>query len=41
MINLKKCSFVKELVYLGFVVLAKGLKMDPKKVKDILKWPSP
>ena len=32
LINLKKCSFVKkELVYLGFVILAKGLKMDPRK----------
>ena len=37
LINLKKCSFVKkELVYLGFAVLTKGLKMDPKKVKVIL-----
>ena len=37
LINLRKCSFVKkELVYLGFVVLAKGLKMDPEKVKVIL-----
>ena len=42
MINLKKCSFVKrELVYLGFVALAEGLKMDPKKVKVILEWPTP
>ena len=32
LINLKKCSFMKEeLVYLGFVVSAEGLKMDPKK----------
>ena len=28
LINLKKCRFVKELVYLGFVVLVEGLKMD-------------
>ena len=41
-INLKKSSFVKkELVYLGFVVLSKGLKMDPQKVKSILEWPTP
>ena len=33
LINLKKCRFVKELVYLGFVVLTEGLKMDPKKFK--------
>ena len=37
LISLKKSSFVKkELVYLGFVVSTKGLKMDPKKVKAIL-----
>ena len=42
LINLKKCSFVKkELVYLGFVVSSEGLKMDPKKVKSILEWPTP
>ena len=41
LINLKKCSFVKELVYLGFVVSVEGLKMDPKKVKAILEWPTP
>ena len=42
LINLKKCSFVKrELVYLGFVVSPKGLKMDPKKVRAILEWPTP
>ncbi|MDF3675425.1 reverse transcriptase domain-containing protein, partial [Enterobacter hormaechei] len=42
LINLKKCSFVKkELVYLGFLVLAKGLKMDLEKVKAILEWPTP
>ena len=41
-INLKKCSFVKkELVHLGFVVSPKGLKMDPKKVRAILEWPTP
>ena len=41
LINLKKCSFVKkELVYLGFVILAEGLKMDPEKVRAILEWPT-
>ena len=35
-INLKKCNFFKELVYLGFLVSTKGLKMDPKKVKASL-----
>ena len=42
LINLKKCNFVKkELVYLGFVVSAEGLKMDLEKVKAILEWPTP
>ena len=30
----------KELVYLRFVVSVEGLKMDPKKVKAILEWPT-
>ena len=34
--NLKKCSFVKELVYLGFLVLVEGLNMDLEEVKVIL-----
>ena len=39
LINLKKCNFVKkDLVYLGFVVLREGLKMDLEKVKAILEW---
>ena len=42
LINLKKCSFLKkESMYLGFAVLAEGLKMDPKKVKTIIEWPTP
>jgi len=33
LINMKKCSFMKEeLIYLGFVVSKEGLKMDPEKV---------
>ena len=40
LINLKKCSFVKDLVYLGFVVSIEGLKIDPEKVKAILEWPT-
>ena len=41
MINLKKCSFMQEeIVYLGFVISTDGLRMDPKKVKEILEWPT-
>ena len=31
----------RELVYLGFVIFVEGLKMDPKKIKAIIEWPSP
>jgi hypothetical protein len=41
LINLKKCSFMQtELIYLGFVISANELKMDPEKVEVIRKWPS-
>ena len=39
---MNKCTFVDpELVYLGFVILRDGLKMDPEKVQAIIDWPSP
>jgi len=42
LINLKKCTFLKEeLVHLGFVISKEGLKMDSKKFKAILEWPTP
>jgi hypothetical protein len=42
LINMKKSSFMKtELIYLGFVISANELKMDPSKVKVIKNWPSP
>lgn len=42
LINLKKFPFMKEeIVYLGFVISANGLKMDLKKVRVILDWPTP
>ena len=41
-INPKKFIFLKkELVYLEFVALGEGLKMDAKKVKAIIEWPNP
>ena len=41
LLNLKKCSFMKEdLAYLGFVVSVNGLNMDPEKIKAIIEWPS-
>jgi hypothetical protein len=39
---MKKYSFMKkELIYLGFVILADKLRMDPDKVEVIKNWPSP
>ncbi|CAA7047608.1 unnamed protein product [Microthlaspi erraticum] len=40
--NLKKCTFCTDnLVFLGFVVSADGVKVDEEKVKAIRDWPSP
>ncbi|XP_019092325.1 PREDICTED: uncharacterized protein LOC109129137 [Camelina sativa] len=40
--NLKKCTFCTDnLVFLGFVVSADGIKVDEEKVKAIRDWPSP
>uniref|UniRef100_A0A1J3GDV5 RNA-directed DNA polymerase n=1 Tax=Noccaea caerulescens TaxID=107243 RepID=A0A1J3GDV5_NOCCA len=40
--NLKKCTFCTDnLVFLGFVVSADGVKVDEEKVKAIREWPSP
>jgi hypothetical protein len=41
LINMKKSSFMKiEIIYLGFVISADKLKMDPNKVEVIKNWPS-
>jgi hypothetical protein len=40
--NLKKCDFyMDKIVFLGYVVSAKGIEMDETKVKAIQKWPTP
>ena len=39
---MKKSSFMRiEIIYLGFVISANELKMDPEKVEAIKNWPSP
>lgn len=39
---LKKCEFgVSEVLFLGYVVSATGLKVDPKKIEAIASWPIP
>ena len=38
----EKCEFTKEQVdYLGVIISAKGVQMDPAKVKAITTWPIP
>ncbi|KAK8929046.1 hypothetical protein KSP39_PZI017906 [Platanthera zijinensis] len=41
-INLKKCSFLAESVhFLGFIISASGVSVDPEKVQSIREWPIP
>ncbi len=41
-VNLKKCHFlIDSLVFLGYVVSAEGIKMDPSKIEAIISWPVP
>ena len=41
-VNLKKCAFcIEKIVFLGFVVIAQGIKMDKDKIKVIRDWPTP
>ena len=40
--NLKKCHFLTNiLVFLGYVILGDGIKMDLRKIEVILSWPVP
>ena len=37
--NLKKCHFLTDsLVFVGYMVSAKGIKMDPSKIEVIISW---
>jgi hypothetical protein len=41
-VNLKKCHFLtNSLVFLGYVVLAEGIKIDLSKIEAIINWPVP
>jgi Reverse transcriptase (RNA-dependent DNA polymerase) len=41
-INLKKCEFLtSSLVFLGYVVSAESIHVDPSKVDVIVSWPTP
>ena len=38
--KLKKCQFCfEEVVFLGHLVSKEGIKVDPQKIKVIMKWP--
>lgn len=40
--NLEKCQlFSKFVIFLGFIILDQGFKVDEKKVQDIRDWPPP
>jgi len=40
--KLSKCEFwLQEVVFLGHVISAEGLIVDPRKVKTVLKWKQP
>ncbi|XP_010555985.1 PREDICTED: uncharacterized protein LOC104825361 [Tarenaya hassleriana] len=40
--NLKKCSFcTDEIIFLGFVVSSRELRVDEEKIKAIRDWPTP
>jgi hypothetical protein len=41
-INLKKCVFLQtRLLFLGFAITSKGIRVDDSKVEVIRKWPTP
>lgn len=41
-IKLSKCSFAqKQLTYLGHIISGAGVATDPKKINDVLNWPTP
>jgi hypothetical protein len=40
--NKKKCAFGQtEIEYLGHLIYGRGVSADPKKIEDMLKWPTP
>lgn len=40
--NIEKCDFDKpEVEYLGYILGAQGIKMNPKKLQTVMDWPVP
>ena len=41
LLKAKKCEFFKkEIAFLGHIIMADGIQMDPEKIKAILEWPT-
>ena len=40
-LNASKCCFLNEVVYLGHLITANGIKQDPSKYKVISEYPIP
>ncbi len=41
-VKAEKCDFHAQSVpFLGYIVSAEGIRMDPEKVKAVVEWPSP
>jgi hypothetical protein len=40
--KLSKCEFwLKQVAFLGYIILRGGISMDPSKVQDVLGWNAP
>jgi hypothetical protein len=39
-IQMSKCTFGKEVDYLGHIISKEGVKVDPNKIKATTEWPN-
>lgn len=39
-INLKMCSLCDHILFIDYIVFARGLKVDPEKIEAIAEWPT-
>lgn len=41
-VNFKKCYFYKDRAcFLGYIILAQGIKMEDKRIEAVKNWPKP